>query len=129
MADFETRLKSLRNERNLNQSEVAEELGIARTTYANYEQGTRFPGKENLIAIAEYFGVSIDYLLGETDEQQSLDKVVNKISDDEDLLEFYMAVKENEDLKRLFKHSKDLSSKSLKQIVEIIKTFEETKEK
>ena len=35
VADFENRLKSLRNENSLNQSEVAEELGIARTTYAN----------------------------------------------------------------------------------------------
>jgi len=127
VADFETRLKSLRKEKNLNQSEVAEELGIARTTYANYEQGKRFPGKENLIAIAEYFGVSIDYLLGETDEKQSADKVINEISKDEELLEFYNAIKENNELKRLFKHSKALSSKSIKQIVEIIKTFEETK--
>ena len=127
VADFETRLKSLRKEKNLNQSEVAEELGIARTTYANYEQGKRFPGKENLIAIAEYFGVSIDYLLGETDEKQSSDKVINEISKDEELLEFYNAIKENNELKRLFKHSKALSSKSIKQIVEIIKTFEETK--
>ena len=39
VTDFENRLKSLRNENSLNQSEVAEELGIARTTYANYEQG------------------------------------------------------------------------------------------
>ena len=128
VADFENRLKSLRNENSLNQSEVAEELGIARTTYANYEQGKRFPGKENLIAIAEYFGVSIDYLLGETDEKQSADKVINEISKDEELLEFYNAVKENNELKKLFKHSKNLSSKSIKQIVQIIKTFEETKD-
>ena len=129
MADFKNRLKELRKEKNLKQSEVAEELGLGRSTYANYEQGKRFPGKENLITIADYFGVSIDYLLGETDEKQSADKVINEISKDEELLEFYNAVKKNNELKKLFKHSKNLSSKSIKQIVEIIKTFEETKDK
>ncbi|MCF8002536.1 MAG: helix-turn-helix domain-containing protein [Halanaerobiales bacterium] len=126
MADFKNRLKELRKETKLKQSEVAEEMGLGRSTYANYEQGTRFPGKENLIAIADYFGVSIDYLLGETDIKISEDKVVEKLADDPDLLDFYNSMKKNGDLKKVFKRTKGLSTKSIKQILEIIKTFEES---
>ncbi len=129
MSYFTDRLKELRKEVNLTQSEVAEELGLGRSTYSNYEQGTRFPDKETLINLSHFYEVSIDYLLGETDGKQSADKVISKISKDKELLEFYNAVKENNELKKLFQHSKCLSSKSIKQIVEIIKTFEETKEK
>lgn len=58
------RLRALRKEKKLTQGEIAEILEVARTTYANYEQGTREPDNKNLNKIADYFGVSVDYLLG-----------------------------------------------------------------
>ena len=128
MADFTTRLKNLRNEKQLTQSEVAKKLGIAPSTYSNYEQGTRFPDKETLINLAQFYKVSIDYLLGETDEKLSANKIAEEIADKPELMEFFETFKENNELKRLFNHSKGLSSKSIKHIVEIIKTFEESEQ-
>lgn len=128
MSDFTTRLKNLRTEKKLTQSEVAQKLGIATSTYSNYEQGTRFPDKQTLINLANFYKVSIDYLLGETDEKFSANKIAEEIADNPELLEFYEAFKKNDELKRLFNHSKGLSSKSIKQIVEIIKTFEINKQ-
>ncbi len=64
MADFTDRLKKLRKEKGLYQKDLAEILGVGRTTIGNYEQGIRFPDKDLLNDLADYFNVSIDYLLG-----------------------------------------------------------------
>ncbi|SFL40507.1 helix-turn-helix domain-containing protein [Halanaerobium salsuginis] len=66
MQRFAKRLRKLRKELGLNQKELASELGYARTTIANYEQATRFPPLDTLFEIANYFHVSLDYLLGRT---------------------------------------------------------------
>jgi methanogenic corrinoid protein MtbC1 len=64
MADFSSRLRELRARRKLRQKDLAEKLGVAQTTVANYEQGSRFPGERTLEKIADFFDVSLDYLLG-----------------------------------------------------------------
>ena len=63
---FPARLESLRKDRKLTQKQIADMLGIARTTYSGYENGTREPDHEILQKIADFFEVSIDYLLGRT---------------------------------------------------------------
>lgn len=63
------RLKSLRSRKNMTQAELAEKIDVARTTYAMYEQNKREPDNETLQRIADYFDVSIDYLLGRTDNK------------------------------------------------------------
>ncbi|EUJ41939.1 helix-turn-helix domain-containing protein [Brochothrix campestris] len=57
-------LKKLRHQKNIRQIDVATALGIARTTYAMYESGQRTPDKEMLIKLADFFAVSVDYLIG-----------------------------------------------------------------
>jgi methanogenic corrinoid protein MtbC1 len=64
MSDFSTRLKDLRVRRGLRQKDLALALGLAQTTIANYEQKLRFPDEPTLVKIADYFTVSLDYLLG-----------------------------------------------------------------
>lgn len=70
---FGTRLHTLRKERKLRQEDMAKQLGIARTTYAMYEQGNREPDYNTLIKLATFFEVSIDYLLGTTEMRQVKD--------------------------------------------------------
>ncbi|WP_144514383.1 helix-turn-helix domain-containing protein [Bacillus thuringiensis] len=70
---FGTRLHTLRKERKLRQEDMAKQLGIARTTYAMYEQGNREPDYNTLIKIATFFEVSIDYLLGTTEIRKVTD--------------------------------------------------------
>ena len=57
-------LKELRIEHGLKRSELARELGINANTLANYEKGARQASYETLIAIADYFNVTLDELLG-----------------------------------------------------------------
>jgi transcriptional regulator with XRE-family HTH domain len=77
------RLRQLRGKRT--QSEVAKTLGITRARYSHYENGRNEPDTEMLQKIADYYGVSIDYLLG-GDESQTSDKNTKK-ADLVDLLE------------------------------------------
>lgn len=58
------RLKFLREERNWNMKEAAEQLGIPYTTYISYEKGEREPNSEMLIKLSDFFNVSVDYLIG-----------------------------------------------------------------
>ena len=58
------RLKELRTTKNLTQADVAAHLQIARESYSRYESGEREMTYDALIALAELFEVSIDYLLG-----------------------------------------------------------------
>ena len=59
-------LRKLRHERDLKQADVAAFLGITRTAYTYYENDKRQPAADMLIALADYFQVSIDYLNGRT---------------------------------------------------------------
>ena len=67
MTDFAARLRELRTTAQLRQKDLADALGVAQTTIANYEQGARFPDEKNLRRIADHFNVSLDYLMGRTD--------------------------------------------------------------
>lgn len=64
MGDFNKVLKSLRTTQGLTQDELAKALEISRSAIGMYERGDREPDYETLETIADYFNVSIDYLLG-----------------------------------------------------------------
>lgn len=67
MSNFNERLKLLRKERDYTQDQLANLLGISRSSLAMYEQGRRKPDFETLEAMADLFNVDIDYLLGTKD--------------------------------------------------------------
>jgi transcriptional regulator with XRE-family HTH domain/methylmalonyl-CoA mutase cobalamin-binding subunit len=61
---LDVQLKNLRTRFGMTQKELAEKLNIGQTAIANYENGKRFPDENNLIKLADCFGVSIDNLIG-----------------------------------------------------------------
>lgn len=61
------RLKELRERRRLSQVTLAMDLNLNQNSISRYETGEREADYTTLIAIADYFGVSVDYLLGRTD--------------------------------------------------------------
>ena len=69
MAKFNERLKLLRRESGLSQQDFAKQLGTSKSSVNMYERGEREPGIETLEAIADYFNVDMDYLLGKSDHR------------------------------------------------------------
>lgn len=63
------RLVKLRSERKLSRREVAASTGMTERTYQRYENAERDPNAPALLALADYYDVSADYLLGRTDER------------------------------------------------------------
>ena len=72
MANLGERLKPLRKEKGLKQVEMAEQFSQSPRAYQYYEAGTRHPEYDHLLALADFFDVSLDYLVGrsETRERQ-----------------------------------------------------------
>ena len=63
------RIKELRKELNESQVKVAEAVGITPRQYQRFESGEQKPGFDNFCALADHFGVSLDYLAGRSDER------------------------------------------------------------
>lgn len=67
MIEFPERLKELRKEKGYTQKELAKLIGFSYQNLQKYEKGIAKPLNKNLIKLSEIFGVSVSYLLGETD--------------------------------------------------------------
>jgi len=70
MPSFPDRLKELRSTKGVTQKTMAEYLGITDQAYAKYEYAMREPNHDTTIKLANFFEVSIDYLLGCSDNPQ-----------------------------------------------------------
>ncbi|ALX08868.1 DNA-binding XRE family transcriptional regulator [Acetivibrio thermocellus AD2] len=75
---FAAMLKQLREEKRLSQKDIADYLGITRQAVASYELAKREPDYEVLKKLADYFDVSIDYLLGRTNCRDATAAIIGK---------------------------------------------------
>ena len=71
--EFSERLKKLRKDAGLTQVDVAEKLGISQPAYASWERGIKKPTQGNLVKLSKILYVSVDYLLGNTENKQTSD--------------------------------------------------------
>ena len=71
------RLRELRRQKGLSMREMGEQIGLSESTVSLYENGRRKPSHELLCRLADFFGVSVDYMLGK-DENQSQTKKPEK---------------------------------------------------
>ena len=63
------RIRDLREDHDLKQSDIAAVLGIAQTVYSRYERGFQTIPLEHLIALSDFYKVSTDYILGRSDKK------------------------------------------------------------
>lgn len=110
------RLKELRKERRLTQTQVGNYLGITVSAYGNYELGQREPSIDMLLKLADYFGVTVDYLLGrDANTVTSIEPLKTKnipalSEEDEDMLNQYLEL--SEDSKRAVRYTVDMYERS-----------------
>ena len=79
---FRIRLKTLREEKGLSQAAFAKDFGVAQSTVGNWEAGTREPNFDTVQKLADYFNVSVDYLLCRTNESKITDTKNDTIESD-----------------------------------------------
>ena len=70
MTKLPERLLALRQERHLSQKSLVKEAGFALNTYVRYERGEREPGATALVQMADFYDVSLDYLVGRSDKRE-----------------------------------------------------------
>ena len=66
--EFAERLKTLRKQVKLTQAQIAKKIDISQQAYASWERGAKKPTQENLVKIAQVLNVSVDYLVGNSEE-------------------------------------------------------------
>lgn len=108
---FGEKLRKIRNEAGITQKELADKIGVKRTTVSGYETEGKEPPYNTLIKIAQTLNCSIDYLLGYAEENNSKDKAQDN---------FYEKLSKREDLQLLVKETEDLNPDSIKRIINII---------
>lgn len=67
MIAFNERFRQIRQERKITQKQTAEAIGTSEQNYQRYERGTQQPTLPVLMSLADYFNVSLDYLVGRSD--------------------------------------------------------------
>ncbi len=70
MTEISQSFKKVRKEKKCTQKQIASAIGISERNYQDYEYGKVVPSAITLIALADYFDVSIDYLVGRTDKPE-----------------------------------------------------------
>lgn len=108
------RLKELREKKGYLQKFVADKLGIRSNTLSGYENGTRSPDPDMLVAISELYDVTVDYLLGKTDnlystEDNTIELIKEKIA------------KEFPDADLMFNDLANMTVEQLEEVYEFIK--------
>lgn len=85
---MENRIRSLREDKDMRQIDLAEATGIDQRTISNYETGKSNPDSYALIKLADFFNVSIDYLVGRTEYNfYEIDSRKTAITQIQDMLE------------------------------------------
>ena len=122
MGNFQSVLKSLRKANGLTQDELAKILKISRSTIGMYENGSREPDYETLEAIADYFNVDIDYLLGRTNKTTI---IPNHYYLNDETRQIAQEAFENPELRTLFKVARDIPPDRLRAHIEFMKSLKE----
>lgn len=92
---FGKRLRKLRYEQGLKQKDLAEKLGVSTSTIGMYEREHRQPDADTIIKIAEFFHVSTDYLLGNSDKRDHSELTIKDQRDISKTLDVLMEQIEN----------------------------------
>ena len=106
------RLREIRKLSGLTMKELGIRIGVSESAISQYETGKRQPDYETLLKIADYFGVSVDYLLGKDEK-----------AEDSELQEYLEQLKNRSEMRMLFKLAADATKEDVEQAVRIIEAI------
>ena len=127
--DFAQRVKQLRKNKHLTGEQLGNILGITKTGISYWENGRSVPDNEMLLKLADFFDVSIDYLLGKTDIETKIDnstyygdydEVVEYLKDNPEHLDVYKRILNDDHFALLFDKTKDLTPEEIDVIISVI---------
>ena len=108
------RIRELRVDCGLQQKQIAQDLHLSKQVYSNYELGQREPSIDMLGKLADYFGVTVDYLIGRDDKAQAEPFKTKKSpalsEEDEEMLNTYLEL--SDDSKRVVRYTVNMYAKS-----------------
>lgn len=110
--DFKERLKELRQQRGVSQAVLAERLGMSKSTIGAYETGDITPSLEALNALADFFNVDINYLLGKED--------ISMYYLDPEVAQMAQELFERPEMRVLFDASRNASKEDIEQVASIL---------
>ena len=91
------RLKELRKKSKLRQQDVADAINCSQAVYSRYENGEREPSKDVLRSLADYFGVTVDYIIGRDQEETDQAAITTALlTREERMLEMFRQMDEKE---------------------------------
>ncbi|MDF2523247.1 MAG: helix-turn-helix domain protein [Clostridiales bacterium] len=130
MKEFQERLKFLRLEKNLTQKQLGDKLNKPRGTIATWESGNGTPDISTIVDIADFFGVSLDYLLARSNtfNQQQIERIAIAVStiiqEDSGLADFFEKLCYRNEVREVSKLIKDLSEDSITRLIRVIIAIE-----
>ena len=131
---FYDTLKKLCEEKNISPSKAATECGISRSTVTWWKQHKTSPNSEQVSKLAEYFGVSTDYLLGNDQKEkpaqnvQVRDEHDNIVVLDDETRNLIDSLRSKPEMKMLFSVSKNATKEDIIRTVKIIEALKDKKE-
>lgn len=122
MQSIGDRILEMRKELNISQKKLADKVGITEASLSRYENSLREPKAEIIGRIASALGVSVDYILGNTNVRnpQDYDLIKSLSSDDPELLEILKQFTKREDLKVILKQLLSVDKNEIKPLAKMI---------
>lgn len=118
------RFEQLLQKRGVTPYKVSKETGVTQTSLSNWKSGRNAPSAKTLQKLADYFGVTVGYLMGtEEEEPNATDKENNPIVLDDDALELLEELKERPEMRTLFSVSKKATKEDILKAVKIIEAL------
>jgi transcriptional regulator with XRE-family HTH domain len=109
--------EKLMQEKGVTMYRVSKDTGIAQATLIDWKKGRYVPKIDKLQKIADYFGVTVDYILGNEQKEKPL------VNNDEELTEYLEELKTRPEMKMLFNLAKGATKEDVEKAVKIVEAF------
>lgn len=112
------KLFQLMKERGINAKQLSQGTGISTGNISDWKSGKAAPSAKSLAKLSEFFGVTTDYLLGNTDQTKK-----PLVNDDEELTEYLEQLKTRPEMRMMFQLAKGATKEDVEKAVKIVEAF------